>query len=230
MSSWPKTLPELSAEQVAIRDDFMKYFHEQVYPRRYGAVAKFSHAYPMRTARSGLRSLDVGAGVGEHLEYEDATDADYVALELRPAMAEEIARRYPHVTTVAGDVERGLPFETGKFDRVLAIHVLEHLRNLPAALDEIRRLLRPGGVLSVVIPCEGGLGYALGRRMTVQRVFERRYGTSYSWYIKSEHVNVPSEIVTELDARFTREHRSWFPLRVPWVDVNLCLGLTYRCP
>jgi SAM-dependent methyltransferase len=225
-TKWPKPVPELTPEQVAIRDDFMKYFHE-IYSDKFGAVAKFNHRYARRSAKAGIRTLEVGAGLGEHLEFEDARDQDYVALELRPEMAEVIAERYPHVSTVTGDVEQRLPFDDASFDRVVAIHVLEHLPNLPAALDEIHRILRPGGVVAVVIPCEGGLGYALGRRLTSQRIFEKRYDTSYDWYIKTEHFNVPSEITAELDRRFTRSHSHWFPLRAPSVHLNLCLGLTY---
>jgi SAM-dependent methyltransferase len=145
-------------------------------------------------------------------------------------MAQVISEKHPYVTTFTGDVQQRLPFEDAHFDRVIAIHVLEHLPDLPSALDEIRRVLRPGGALAIVIPCEGGLGYSLGRRLTTQRMFERRYGTDYDWYIKTEHVSVPSEIVAELDRRFEREHRSFFPLLVPSVDLNLCLGLTYRRP
>jgi ubiquinone/menaquinone biosynthesis C-methylase UbiE len=229
-TTWPKPIPQLTPEQAAIRDDFMKYFHE-IYSDSYGAIARFNHRYPLRTARPGIRTLEVGAGLGEHLEFERAEEqAEYVALELRPEMSDVIAERHPHVTTVTGDVERGLAFEDGAFDRVVAIHVLEHLPNLPAALDELRRVLKPGGVLAIVIPCEGGLGYALGRKVTSQRVFEKRYGTSYDWYIKTEHFNVPREILAELDRRFRREHSSWFPLKVPSVHLNLCLGLTYVRP
>ena len=71
------------------------------------------------------------------------------------------------------------------------------------------------------------LGYALGRRLTSQRLFEKRYGSSYDWYIKSEHFNVPAEITAELDKRFERRHAHWYPLRVPSVHLNLCVGFTY---
>jgi ubiquinone/menaquinone biosynthesis C-methylase UbiE len=35
-----------------------------------------------------------------------------------------------------------MPFEDGYFDRVIAIHVLEHLPDLPRALREISRLMK----------------------------------------------------------------------------------------
>jgi SAM-dependent methyltransferase len=226
-SRWPKPFPELTAEQRAIREDFMQHFHE-IYSDRFGAVARFNHKYPLRTAADGIRTLEIGAGLGEHLEFEDLQSQEYVALELRESMAEVIDREHPGAEAIVGDAEQHLPFDDDGFDRVIAIHVLEHLRNLPAALDEVDRVMRPGGRLSVVIPCEGGFGYALGRRFTSQRIFEKRYGTSYDWYIKTEHFNVPSEIVEELDKRFAREHRTWWPLRAPSAHLNLCLGLTYR--
>lgn len=228
-TTWPKPMPVLTDEQVAIREDFMKYFHE-IYSDNFGAIARFNHNYPLRSVRAGDRTLEIGAGLGEHLDFEDATKQDYTALELRQEMADVIAEKYPHVTTVAGDIEERLAFEDGTFDRAIAIHVLEHLRNLPAALDEVRRLLKPGGRFSIVIPCEGGLGYAVGRKVTSQRIFEKRYKTSYGWYIKTEHFNVPREVVEELDKRFEREDRAFFPLKVPSVHMNLCLGLTYRRP
>jgi ubiquinone/menaquinone biosynthesis C-methylase UbiE len=44
------------------------------------------------------------------------------------------------------------------FDRLIAIHVLEHLPNLPRAIDECHRVLKLGGKFAVVIPCDPGLG------------------------------------------------------------------------
>ncbi|WP_051323873.1 class I SAM-dependent methyltransferase [Candidatus Solirubrobacter pratensis] len=229
-ATWPKPMPELTQEQGAIRDDWMKYFHEML-SDTYGPLARFNHQYAGRTARRCTRTLEIGAGLGEHLDYEDAREQEYVALELRQEMADVISERHPEVKTVIGDIEQRLEFEDASFDRVIAIHVLEHLRNLPAALDEVHRLLKPGGHFSIVIPCEGGFSYRIGRRFTSQRTFEKRYKTDYEWYIKTEHFNIPSEIVAELDQRFEREHRGFFPLRiVPTVHMNVCLGLTYRRP
>ncbi|HMD57224.1 MAG TPA: class I SAM-dependent methyltransferase [Solirubrobacteraceae bacterium] len=223
-ASWPKQVPKLTEEQHRIQDDWMRYFHEQM-PEERTRIVRFNHSYAARSARPG-RTLDIGAGLGEHLRYEDLFTQDYHAVELREDMAKAIRRDYPSVVTVVADCQQRLPYEDGTFDRALAIHVLEHLPDLPAALSEIRRLLKPSGVFSVVIPCEGGLGYALGRRVTTQRAFERRYKTSYKWHIESDHVNKAREILPELRARFDVTDSTYFPMRVPLVDLNLIIGLT----
>jgi hypothetical protein len=77
-----------------------------------------------------------------------------------------------------------------------------------------------------VIPCEGGWLYSLARRVSAQRIFERRYGQPYHWFISREHLNRPHEILGELERRFRVTHRSYFPFLVPSVQFNLCLGLT----
>lgn len=230
--AWPKVIPPLTTEQKAVSDDFMRYWHE-VLPKRYSLVENFNHGYPVRTApRIFQRTLEIGAGLGTHLEYENLSagqERDYVALELRENMAAKIRERFPRIQAVVGDCQEKLPFPDGHFDRVLAIHVLEHLPNLPAAIREMRRLCdSQHGILSVVIPCEGGLAYGLARRISAQRIFEKRYRQSYRWFIEREHLNRPREIMAELAAAFECVHRSWFPLRVPSVELNLCIGLTLR--
>ena len=111
-------------------------------------------------------------------------------------------------------------------DRVLAIHVLEHLPNLPAALEEIKRVMKPDGHFSAVIPCEGGMAYEMARTISARRLFEKRYGCSYDWFVKSEHVNTVWELLEELPRHFRVIQRSYWPLRIPSVQMNVVMGLT----
>jgi SAM-dependent methyltransferase len=222
---WPKELPQLSDEQRRVRDEFMARWLE-VLPSRYGVIERFNHVYPVVAAPPTGRTLEIGAGVGAHLGYEDLDRQEYYAVELREQLAEEIRSRYPQVVALTADCQERLPFEDAFFDRVLTIHVLEHLPNLPPALDEIARVLAPGGRFVAVIPCEGGLAYALARRVSAQRVFEREFGMPYEWLIRSEHLNVPWEILEELRKRFRIVQSRYFPLRVPSVTLNLVIGLT----
>ena len=229
---WPKVIPPLTPEQRAISDDFMHYWHE-ILPKRYGYVEAFNHGYPVSHAPAGFdRTLEIGAGLGTHLNYESLTlaqEREYVSLDLRANMAETVRVRFPRVQTVVADCQQRLDFADGHFDRILAIHVLEHVPDLPAAIREIRRLCcNTRGVLSVVIPCEGGLAYSMARRVSAQRFFEMRYKQPYRWFIEREHINRPHEIFEELNRAFVCVQKTWFPLLLPSVNLNLCIGMTLR--
>lgn len=232
LAKWPKVMPPLTAEQQRISDDFMKHWHE-VLPRKFGMVDRFGHNYVVKHAPTRYRTtLEIGAGLGEHLAYERLTpeqEREYVALELRENMAEQIRVRFPRVHSAIGDCQTRLAFPGGSFDRILAIHVLEHLPNLPEAVREMHRLCNPDeGRVFVVIPCEGSAAYSLARRISAQRIFERRYKQPYDWLIKREHLNRPHEIIGELEPYFAIVHRQFFPLPLPFLFCNLCLGLTLK--
>jgi ubiquinone/menaquinone biosynthesis C-methylase UbiE len=228
-SRWPKALPPLTDEQKYIREDFHKLWLD-VLPKRFGLVEKFNHRYPLRTIASGVKTLEIGAGIGAHLGYENLYMQEYVALELRPDLAKKIRDTYPSVRVVVGDCQEKIDFPDNYFARVLAIHVLEHLPNLPKALDEIQRVLRPGGAFSVLIPCEGGFAYTMARNISARRIFEKRYKQNYDWFVACEHINRPGEIIAELRSRFSIVHRVYFPLLAPIVGLNLIIGLTLTNP
>jgi SAM-dependent methyltransferase len=105
-------------------------------------------------AREDLRILDVGCGTGSNLEafsrLGPATGIDMSTDALTYCRKRGIER----VTLSA--VER-LPFADGAFDVVTAMDMLEHTDDDLAALSELRRVLRPGGLLLATVPAYGFL-------------------------------------------------------------------------
>jgi len=111
----------------------------------------------------GHRVLDLGCGSGRHAFGALRRGADVLACDLgRPELAEvrDIvaamgdAGEIPagaFATAVGADARR-LPFADGGFDRIIAAEVLEHIDDDGAALAELARVLRPGGVLAVTVP------------------------------------------------------------------------------
>ncbi len=225
---WPKQLPELTDEQERIRGDFYRLWLDEL-PRKnlLKPVDWFHHRYPSkRPPPEGGRTLEVGAGFGNQVQYEDLSRQHYVTVDLREEMIETLHERFPEVEGHVADVSKSLPFGDDDFDRVLAVQVLEHIPNLPPALDEIRRVTKPDGKFVIVIPCEGGRAYEVARSISARPLFEKRYGTSYDWFVATEHCNVPWEIEHELKKRFTIDERTFFPLLVPAVNANLLIGIT----
>lgn len=54
--------------------------------------------------------------------------------------------------TVVTDLDRRLPFASGSFDTVISYNTLEHLADDQSTLEEMVRVLRPGGRLHVLVP------------------------------------------------------------------------------
>lgn len=60
-----------------------------------------------------------------------------------------LRKKYPHITFVQGDIEK-LPFRDNQFETVISTHTLEHTKNLPAAVAELRRVASKE--LIIVVP------------------------------------------------------------------------------
>lgn len=224
---WPKQVPPLDAEQRRISDDFMRRWHE-VLPEKFGVVERFNHTYPLRHIPQSktFKTLEIGAGLGAHIAFEDLSLQEYHCIELRQNMADGILAKFPQVTVVVGDCQKDIPYADNTFDRVVVVHVLEHLPDLPGCVAEMRRVLKPGGLLSVVLPCDPGLAYALARKLSAERLFKKWYGLPYGWLIRREHINGPGEILSLLTEQFEPIDTAYFPLTVPVVAANLCIGIT----
>ncbi len=233
-TKWPKILPSLNAEQKERSDAFMKLWHEELAERpRYGMVEKFNHTFPVRHSQSNFRStIEIGAGLGEHLEYEKLTleqERNYYCNEFRENMAADIRRRFPNVQTIVGDCQQPMDFPDEFFDRYIAVHVLEHLPDLPAAIREAYRLLnKETGRMLIVIPTEGSPAYSLARKISAERVWKRHFSAPYSEFYQREHINLVPEILAELAPYFTIEDQVYFPLGLPFWFCNLCIGYSLK--
>jgi SAM-dependent methyltransferase len=100
----------------------------------------------------GAHALDVGCGTGANGPVLAARAAFSVGIDasLVPLGLHGTDQR-GHSARVRGDATT-LPFPDASFDLVVALDVLEHLDDDAAAARELRRVLRPGGVLVIFVP------------------------------------------------------------------------------
>jgi ubiquinone/menaquinone biosynthesis C-methylase UbiE len=127
--------------------------------------------------RPGQRVLDLGCGGGRHAFEVYRRGGNVVAFDLDPtelgpvqgmfaamreageagARAGEAGARAGEAgaragaTAVSGDAT-AMPFGDGAFDRVIAAEVLEHVLDDQRAMNELARVLRPGGLAAVTVP------------------------------------------------------------------------------
>lgn len=104
--------------------------------------------------RKGVRLLDVGCGTGSNLaEFSKIAEATGIDMS---ADALAFCRRRGVERVALSGVER-LPFADATFDVVTAMDMLEHTDDDLAALAELRRVLKPDGLLLVTVPAYGFL-------------------------------------------------------------------------
>jgi SAM-dependent methyltransferase len=227
---WPKNPHPLSPEAQQVHDDFVKLWLQTLPTRSYGVIEKFNHSYPLRflPETRPFRTLEIGAGIGNHLACEDLAIQEYHCIELRENVAAELRERFPNVVVTVADCQKRLPYPDGYFDRAVVVHVLEHLPDLPSAAAELRRVLKPDALLSLLIPCDPGLAYEIARKSSAERVFRRHFNMPYRWIARREHLNNPAEILSVLEHGFREIDREYYPLRwLPVMTLNLFIGLTY---
>ncbi len=105
------------------------------------------------------RALEVGCGAGRFMRSLKENNPGAVFFgcdpDLRSLSAGLSQRDGSHYS--AGDVH-SLPYLDRRFRTVLVFDVMEHLQDPARALEEIVRVLEPGGLLHALIPCEGQPG------------------------------------------------------------------------
>ncbi len=104
----------------------------------------------------GAKVLEAGCGVGAQTGflYANSPETDFTCLDISPdslaqARAAAQARGMTRVEFRQGDLY-GLPFAEAEFDHVFLCFVLEHLTDPVAVLRELKRVLKPGGSLTVI--------------------------------------------------------------------------------
>ena len=152
---------------------------------------KYPHKVMEKKFKSNqdLKILELGFGEGEHLSFVSADFEEYVATDLD---AERLERFRPKLIENAKLMQcdaSALPFPDNSFDRVIATCLIAHLSNPEAALIEWRRVLKPGGKLTMYVPCEPGFSLRLFRRLFSAPKAKRLGFEGFNLYIARDHIN-----------------------------------------
>jgi len=96
--------------------------------------------------RRGERALDLAAGTGDIAFAVAARGAKTIGLDITHRMLQLAHLRQGEVDLITGDMT-SLPFRSSSFDLVTTGYGLRNVPDLNTAIDEIARVLKPGGRL-----------------------------------------------------------------------------------
>jgi ubiquinone/menaquinone biosynthesis C-methylase UbiE len=141
--------------------------HEQSISKSFSSNAERYLTSPVHSAGADLdflarsvaaldqpKVLDLGCGAG-HAGFATAPFArEVIALDLTAGMLEVTAaaakeRGFSNISTTQGSVEE-LPFDSQQFDFVVSRYSAHHWKDVPQALQEVKRVLKAGGQVCVI--------------------------------------------------------------------------------
>jgi len=151
-------MPDAGRIAAAFHQKAVEYDQHVLVQKR--VVADLARSVELHLEQPPVHILDVGTGTGALLErlhsmYPAAclTGID-IALNMCLRTQQKLGS---DCRIVNGDAEC-LPFRSGSFDLIVSASALQWVNNLPAALHEMRRVVRPGGSISLAFFCQGTLG------------------------------------------------------------------------
>ena len=170
-----------------------------------------------RIAADGHRRvLDWGCGWGQLTKLLTDRGLEVTSFEYDPT-AEGVRERefdvYPGLVATLSSDSRTLPFPDDTFDAVLSMGVLEHVEDPGASLDEIRRVLVPGGTFYC---------YKLPNRQSYLEFIARRSGRMYF------HGQDPNDRLYDVPAAVDLVSRHGFAVREARLSNMLPLAMTGR--
>lgn len=121
----------------------------------------------------GKRVLEIGAGVGTDARHIIGREGVYTGINVDRGSTEATAhalRAFSLSGTVLERDATSLDFPDGTFDVVYSFGVLHHIPDVRRAVAEIRRVLKPGGELLVMLYNRASINY------TVEIMFLRKLG------------------------------------------------------
>jgi len=150
----------------------------------------------------GALVLDVGCGEGVLLRA-----AEFAPIQLDISMHRlRKARLTSHLLVCADGME--LPFAESSFDVVLLIALLEHVSRPERIVDEVWRVLKPGGEAAILVPND--VWMSIGRLLLLK--WPPRYPDHLSW--------IPPRRIRRMAGRRFNVERP-FALPVRWLPFGL---------
>ncbi len=170
------------------------------------------------------RVLEIGAGTGEHLGYVRHHFDQYVLSDIDAKTLEvakgKLANKFGDKLLFEKQSGERLSYADDSFDRLIATHVLEHIYQPHLAIKEWARVVKDGGVISILIPTDPGIAWRLGRHFG-PRKNAIALGIAYDYVMAREHVNSCNNLIALLRHYFPERTEAWWPFPIASMDLNL---------
>ncbi len=171
------------------------------------------------------RVLEIGCGAGgmaKAIKFY-RPDLDVSGIDISKKAINQARKDSSGVKFLKGNAYK-IPFKDKSFDAVLMFDLLEHLDDPPKSLNEIRRVLKPGGVFSAFVPTEGSIFSIPG---LIDKFFGFPAKIKYAGHIQQFTLSDLLKLLEKTDLKFIKK-RYFGHLVFQLVDLSFFIYLSLR--
>lgn len=177
--------------------------------------------------------LELGPGDLPHISYWLGKPKKYTLCDIREDFLKKSKEKLANL-----EIESQLhlmettkiPVMDNSIDIIIAFYVLEHLAPFDGYLEEIYRILKPGGILVAGIPTEGGLLWGIGRYFSSRHFILKNSKLNPDKIICWEHPNFASSILEQISQKMVFKRKKFWPLNISVIDFNLIIYFIAQKP
>lgn len=150
-------MPEVSKIATAFHKKADRYDQNVLVQKR--VVAQLAESIKQHISQPPESILDVGTGTGALLEllHSQYPAVRLAGVDIAPNMCLRAQQKLGDACHIVNGNAEALPFKSGTFDLIVSASVLQWVSNLTVAISEMRRVVRPGGEISIAFFCHGSL-------------------------------------------------------------------------
>jgi ubiquinone/menaquinone biosynthesis C-methylase UbiE len=175
--------------------------------------------------------LEIGGGSIPHINFIKHKFNSYYSLEVDCGAKIDlyINKNYPKIIFNYYD-GKNIKFNEGFFDRIIISHCLEHILEPEKFINEMLRVLKKGGVISITLPCDPGILWRIGRLLIKikAKIFSHKNIEISDYENAIEHVNSIFNLCAILKKKFNIQKEIFYPLNIQSLDLNLFYILQIR--
>ena len=204
-------------------------YSKHLYTGFLGILFRISHELMEKNYRlfkgEKIKVLEVGGGKNPHIKYLRHLFNEYHSIDIDDNNELEYFynQEYPLIKFQKYN-GKNIPFKDNTFERIIISHCLEHINFPEEFLNELLRVTKKNGIISIALPTDPGIAWRIGRffiKKFLQKKTHKLSDLDYEYVNAIEHVNSIFNLRTIIRKKFNIFSEIFFPFKIKLVDINL---------
>ena len=200
-----------------VSENLYKGTSKKLFNKTHKDLAKYGNNLVKKEQLKQDKILEIGAGRGEFYEYIEKNFQSYLMTDISDWGKNhilELGKKDPRIKFEQQNIE-DIKYEDNYFDRIIVSCVIAHVTEPFKALEEVRRVTKPGGVISIFISTDPSILLRIARKVFTERKM-KNLSIPYKLLNSIQHRNTPTSILDMVDWIYQKDkvEKDYLPFKI----------------